>query len=259
MRAGIGVVAGVECLVTANDPTVRGGASNPWTLKKVLRAAEIAPDRIHRMEGELGPDEGARRYELKLRAGVRERDGELPVLDLVVLGIGPDGHIASLFPDSPALDAPEQVLCLGVHDSPKPPPERITLSLAVLRADQLGGEPNPRAAQIVLARIVKIQKPSSYYATTVVREAGRPQVHLAFEDKGDARKLAATVEAEATNTHPGWATEWTLQLDSATVLALAATLPAPRTRPRQPPPDEGSAPRRRVRYVLPRAPSGRRD
>ena len=106
--------------------------------------------------------------------------------------------------------------------------------VAVLCADQLGGEPNPRAAQIVLARIVKIQKPSSYYATTVVREAGRPQVHLAFEDKGDARKLATTVEAEPTNTYPGWATEWTLQLDSATVLALAATLPAPEKRRMQP-------------------------
>ncbi|WP_031081603.1 carboxyl transferase domain-containing protein, partial [Streptomyces sp. NRRL WC-3549] len=39
---GIGIVAGVECLITANDPTVRGGASNPWTLKKALRANEIA-------------------------------------------------------------------------------------------------------------------------------------------------------------------------------------------------------------------------
>jgi acyl-CoA carboxylase subunit beta len=39
---GIGVVSGVECLVTANDPTVRGGASNPWTVKKALRAHEIA-------------------------------------------------------------------------------------------------------------------------------------------------------------------------------------------------------------------------
>ena len=39
---GIGVVEGVECLLTANDPTVRGGASNPWTLKKALRANEIA-------------------------------------------------------------------------------------------------------------------------------------------------------------------------------------------------------------------------
>jgi hypothetical protein len=47
--------------------------------------------------------------------------------------------------------------------------QRAHLVVAVLRADQLGGEPNPRAAQIVLARIVKIQKPSGYYATTVVR------------------------------------------------------------------------------------------
>ncbi len=39
---GVGVVEGVECLISANDPTVRGGASNPWTLKKALRAHEIA-------------------------------------------------------------------------------------------------------------------------------------------------------------------------------------------------------------------------
>ena len=39
---GIGVVSGVECMISASDPTVRGGASNPWTLKKVLRANEIA-------------------------------------------------------------------------------------------------------------------------------------------------------------------------------------------------------------------------
>jgi len=39
---GIGVIEGVECMITANDPTVKGGASNPWTLKKIFRAAEIA-------------------------------------------------------------------------------------------------------------------------------------------------------------------------------------------------------------------------
>lgn len=39
---GIGVVNGVECMIAANDPTVRGGASNPWTLRKSLRSAEIA-------------------------------------------------------------------------------------------------------------------------------------------------------------------------------------------------------------------------
>jgi acyl-CoA carboxylase subunit beta len=39
---GVGVVSGVECMISASDPTVRGGASNPWTLKKTLRAHEIA-------------------------------------------------------------------------------------------------------------------------------------------------------------------------------------------------------------------------
>ncbi|PYC76673.1 acetyl-CoA carboxylase carboxyltransferase subunit [Streptomyces tateyamensis] len=42
MVTGIGTVEGTECLITANDPTVRGGASNPWTLRKALRANEIA-------------------------------------------------------------------------------------------------------------------------------------------------------------------------------------------------------------------------
>jgi len=41
---GIGVVEGVECLITANDPTVKGGASNPWTVKKGFRAAQIADE-----------------------------------------------------------------------------------------------------------------------------------------------------------------------------------------------------------------------
>src|SRR5262249_61651114 len=39
---GIGAVNGVECMLVANDPTVKGGTSNPWTLKKVLRANQIA-------------------------------------------------------------------------------------------------------------------------------------------------------------------------------------------------------------------------
>jgi acetyl-CoA carboxylase carboxyltransferase component len=41
---GIGVVEGVECMITANDPTVKGGASNPWTLKKTFRASQIAAE-----------------------------------------------------------------------------------------------------------------------------------------------------------------------------------------------------------------------
>ena len=100
----------------------------------LLAPAGVPPERIHRMEGELGPEEGARRYAQALSEHVCARAGAPPVLDVIVLGIGPDGHVASLFPGASTLDADERALCLGVHDSPKPPPERITLSLSVLRA-----------------------------------------------------------------------------------------------------------------------------
>jgi 6-phosphogluconolactonase len=102
----------------------------------LLSAGAIDLECVHRMRGEVGPDEGARLYAAELGTGVERRGGPVPVLDLIVLGIGPDGHVASLFPGSPTLDAGDDVLCMGVHDSPKPPPERITLSLAVLRAAQ---------------------------------------------------------------------------------------------------------------------------
>jgi 6-phosphogluconolactonase len=95
----------------------------------------IAEERVHRMRGELGAAAGAGAYAAELTEHVPGAgDSPVPVLDLVVLGIGPDGHVASLFPGAATLDAGERAVCLGVSDSPKPPPERITLSLAVLRA-----------------------------------------------------------------------------------------------------------------------------
>jgi len=113
--------------------------------KTLLEPAGVPAEQIHRMQGELGAEEGAARYaralgELvpvgigtgaELRAG---EDAPVPALDVVVLGIGPDGHVASLFGGAPTLRAGEEAVCLPVHDSPKPPPDRITLSLAVLRA-----------------------------------------------------------------------------------------------------------------------------
>jgi 6-phosphogluconolactonase len=103
----------------------------------LLERISIPADQIHRMEGELGPQQGALRYATKLSERLSSQGQSkpsLPVLDVIVLGIGPDGHVASLFPGSDTLNAGEQEICLPVEDSPKPPPQRITLSLAVLRA-----------------------------------------------------------------------------------------------------------------------------
>jgi 6-phosphogluconolactonase len=83
----------------------------------------VAPLSVHRMPGELGAEAAASLY-----ASVVE---PLRPLDLVLLGVGEDGHTASLFPGSPAVAARGAVV--AVHDSPKPPPNRVSLTLEVLR------------------------------------------------------------------------------------------------------------------------------
>jgi len=89
--------------------------------------------RVHRIEGELGAEPAAAAYDTLLRDRVSDDGGPLPVLDILLLGIGEDGHTASLFPHNAALTA-TGVACVAVHDAPKPPPDRVSLSLATLRA-----------------------------------------------------------------------------------------------------------------------------
>ena len=88
---------------------------------------------VHRIEGERGAEAAADAYEALLSARVPAADGGVPVLDVVLLGIGEDGHVASLFPHHPALSVVGRAV-VAVHDAPKPPPDRVSLSVAVLRA-----------------------------------------------------------------------------------------------------------------------------
>lgn len=85
----------------------------------LLKAAR--PANVHRIPGELGPEEAAALYEPLVSAAP---------LDLVLLGIGTDGHTASLFPDNEALRATGWVT--GVRNATKPPPERVSLTFRAL-------------------------------------------------------------------------------------------------------------------------------
>ena len=95
----------------------------------------LDPSRVHVIPGPDGPDgddpdAAAARYAAELAAAA---DGALvPAFDVLMLGIGPEGHVASIFPDSPAAHAGGPVV--AVRNSPKPPPTRISLTFGALQA-----------------------------------------------------------------------------------------------------------------------------
>ena len=100
--------------------------------ESLLDRVPIPAGNVFRIRGEIAPEEAAREYEGKL-AAVAARFGEPRyVHDLVILGMGPDGHTASLFPGSPALA--EAVRNVIPATGPKPPPQRITMTFPLINA-----------------------------------------------------------------------------------------------------------------------------
>lgn len=93
----------------------------------------IPPERVHRLRGEADPAQAAAEAERELRWLTTTPAGELPRLDLVWLGLGEDGHVASLFPGAPAPGTESRAVYLPVT-GPKPPPRRLTLTYAALVA-----------------------------------------------------------------------------------------------------------------------------
>ena len=97
--------------------------------------------RVHAVPGPDGPDgddpdAAAARYAAELAAAARQaRGGEnsaVPAFDVLMLGVGPEGHVASIFPESPAAYATGSVV--AVRNSPKPPPTRVSLTFSAIQA-----------------------------------------------------------------------------------------------------------------------------
>jgi 6-phosphogluconolactonase len=104
--------------------------SNYRMVKEAL-LDRIEGETVHRINGERGPEEGAAAYEDELRA---EFGQGVPGLDLMLLGIGPDAHICSLFPNHPGLGERER-LAVGVETPGMAPlVSRVTLTLPVVNA-----------------------------------------------------------------------------------------------------------------------------
>lgn len=115
--ARVGVLFGDERCVPPLDPE-----SNYRLVKETL-LDRVNPATVHRIPAELGPDEGADLY--------AEVVAHAAPFDFVLLGVGEDGHVNSLFPGHKALKATG--LTAAIHDSPKPPPRRVTMTLEAMR------------------------------------------------------------------------------------------------------------------------------
>jgi 6-phosphogluconolactonase len=99
----------------------------------LLNHVPVRADSVHPIPGPVGShsdvDEAADAYARALADAARPEDhGPVPSMDILLLGIGPDAHVASLFPEEPALHDDRTVV--AVRGAPKPPPTRITLTLA---------------------------------------------------------------------------------------------------------------------------------
>jgi 6-phosphogluconolactonase len=126
-----------ERCVPPTDPLSNYGMANDALLSHV----PIPAEQVHRMRGEDGRDEAARQYEDELRRAfglvpvANPAPLALPHMDFILLGLGPDGHVASLFPGIPQLNITDRLVVGVPHDGyPPPPVDRISLTIPVLTA-----------------------------------------------------------------------------------------------------------------------------
>jgi 6-phosphogluconolactonase len=125
-----------ERLVALDSEDSNAGAAK----KAFLDELQIPTDQHHVIDASLSVDQAARAYEGKMLSLPHtvlprsEKNPAVPSLDMVLLGMGPDGHVASLFPNRKELAENPESWVLPVRQSPKPPSERITMTMDLIVA-----------------------------------------------------------------------------------------------------------------------------
>ena len=134
----------------------------------LLDVLDLDPARVHPMPAADGPegadvDAAAARFAAEL-SGAAARGHEAPSFDVLLLGMGPEGHTASIFPESPA--AHDERVAFAVHGCPKPPPTRISMGFSALNAARevwmvvAGAEKAPMVA-MALGGAGRVQVPAA--------------------------------------------------------------------------------------------------
>ena len=157
---------GDERFVPAGNPDRNETGARSTLLDRI----NLDPARVHPMPGPDGPDgddpeAAAARYAGWLAAAARPEDhGPVPSFDVLILGIGPEGHVASLFPGMPAVYDNRPVV--AVRGSPKPPPIRISLTFPSIQAARevwilASGEEKAGAVALALSGSGPVQLPAA--------------------------------------------------------------------------------------------------
>jgi 6-phosphogluconolactonase len=137
----------------------------------LLDHVDVRADRVHPMPGPDGkdgpnPEAAAARYAGWLRAAAQPQDrGGVPSFDVLLLGIGADAHVASLFPGLPALYEEERTV-VAVRGAPKPPPTRLSLTLPAIQAASdvwvlASGQEKAGAVRLALSGSGSVQVPAA--------------------------------------------------------------------------------------------------
>ena len=169
---------GDERFVPVDDPE----RNEKQARDALLDHVGVDPARVHPMassDGEFGDDVDAA---AAAYAGIV---GDRPTFDVVMLGMGPEGHVASIFPESPAV-AETSATVVAVRDCPKPPPTRISLTLPTIRTAEevwiiTGGDGKAEAVERALTGTGEVDLP-------VAGAVGTART-LFLLDKGSASRL----------------------------------------------------------------------